>query len=60
MFRRGNASIMAALGVPERLAADRMGHGLPGLTFGTYAQSGPVRNADKEVAEKIAEVLNGN
>jgi integrase len=57
MFRRGNASIMASLGVPEKLAADRLGHGLPGLTFGTYAQSGPVRNADKEVAEKIAAEL---
>lgn len=54
-FRRGNASIMANIGVPEKIAAQRLGHGLPGLTFGLYAQT--IEGADRPWVEKIAEQI---
>jgi integrase len=53
-FRRGNCTIMANLGIPEKIAATRVGHGL-GLTFGLYAQS--VHLADKPYVELIAKEL---
>lgn len=54
-WRRGNASIMAKLGVPEKIAAVRLGHQIPGLTFGLYAQIEP--GDDKPWVEKIRKEL---
>lgn len=54
-FRRGNATIMATIGVPEKIAAYRLGHALPGLTFGLYAQN--VQKMDEPWVEKIGEQL---
>lgn len=51
-FRRGNATIMASIGTPEKIAACRLGHALPGITFGLYAQN--VQFADRDWVEKIA------
>ena len=51
-FRRGNSTIMANLCIPETVAAARLGHGLPGLTFGLYAQTG--KDYDRPYVEKIA------
>lgn len=54
-FRRGNATILAGIGMPEKTAATRLGHGLPGLTFGLYAQA--IELADKPWVELIAKEL---
>jgi integrase len=55
-FRRGNATLMCSvLGVPEKVAAYRLGHKAPGLTLGLYAQS--FTGIDKEWTPKIGEAL---
>lgn len=53
--RRGNATVMATIGVPQKIAAMRLGHGLPDLTFGLYAQIIP--ETDREWVERIADVI---
>jgi integrase len=54
-FRRANATIMSVIGVPEKIAAVRLGHAASGLSFGLYAQA--VSEADREWAEKIGASL---
>lgn len=55
-FRRGNATLLCSiLGVPEKIAAMRLGHAAPGLTLGVYAQT--ITFADREWAEKIYDKL---
>jgi integrase len=55
-LRRGNATLMCSvLGVPEKIAAYRLGHRAPGLTLGLYAQN--FSGIDKDWAPKIGEAL---
>jgi len=55
-FRRGNATLMCSvLGVPEKVAAYRLGHRAPGLTLGLYAQN--FTGIDREWTPKIGEAL---
>lgn len=55
-FRRGSATLMCSvLGVPEKVAAYRLGHRAPGLTLGLYAQN--FTGIDKEWTPKIGEAL---
>lgn len=54
-WRRGNATVMAGIGVPEKIAAMRLGHSMPGLTFGLYAQIEV--GCDRSWANKILEKI---
>lgn len=55
-FRRGNATLLCStLGMPEKIAAYRLGHQAPGITLGLYAQSWC--GIDKEWAPRIGAAL---
>jgi len=55
-FRRGAATLWTTtLGMPEKIAAYRLGHAAPGLTLGLYAQA--YAGIDKDWGEKIGEML---
>ena len=55
-FRRGNCTVLCSvLGIPEKIAAYRLGHRAPGLTLGLYAQSWV--GIDKDVAPNIGRLL---
>jgi integrase len=54
-FRRGNATLMAKIGVPPKIAAMRLGHSFPGLSYGLYAQN--EIGSDKNWAGQISEFL---
>jgi integrase len=54
-LRRGSITALAHIGCPEIVIATRVGHRMPGLTLGLYAQ--PVQLADREWVEKLAVLL---
>jgi integrase len=57
-WRRGNITYAGTvLGMPEPILAERVGHRLPGMTFGIYTQSMP--GYDKEWAERLGCALFG-
>ena len=53
-LRRSNAALMASLGVPEKIAAVRLGHAMRGLTYGLYAQKEAMELQDHEWVKKMA------
>jgi integrase len=57
-WRRGAATAwVSQLGMPEKIAAYRLGHRCPGLTLGTYAQT--FEGIDKGWELKIEKLLYG-
>lgn len=57
-WRRGNITYAGkVLGMPEPLLAERVGHRMPGMTFGVYVQ--PMPGYDREWAEKLGAALFG-